>query len=86
MVRDVRYYKAWWKKYGAMILVLCMLPLFWLSDNHSEAYLPLAVLYALFLTVPCGFKIVNSNKFIWFGRQMLFLAFSMSCLASYLKL
>lgn len=73
-----RFYKYYWRRYGAVPLICCQLIFF-------ENNLILGCLTALWLALPCGIKEVNSNNYLWAGRQFLFAFISMHSILKYFK-
>ncbi len=58
-----------WRKYaGLFILIAQVLSFIYLSRVAT------GLIILLWLTVPCGVKYVNTNKWLWYPRQFIFLA------------
>jgi len=64
----VRMLRKWWRKHGAKLLLLFMIIslCFWWVTGVGIASI-------LMLTVPCGMQEVNTNKKLWYARQLVFL-------------
>ncbi len=65
-----------WRKYGAFILAPLSIISLHLPNKIS------AVIALSYLTIPCGIKIINTNKILWYTRQFFFLATSLLLLCS----
>jgi len=62
-----RAFRKAWRAYGALFVVIIQWSfLFWLPIVSGIATM-------LMVTVPCGMKTVNENKWLWYPRQALFL-------------
>lgn len=57
-----------WRKKGAFIIVVSMIVSCFFSC------IAVGVLEILMLTVPCGLKKVNNNRWLWNLRQLYFLS------------
>ena len=67
----MRKFRKWWRKHGAKVLLLTLIlsiPIMLIS--HSVGQLILGVSTLLMLTVPCSIIKVNTNKPLWYLRQL----------------
>jgi len=55
-----------WRRYGSLYCVILMLSTSWYSAKIVGG------LMIIMMTVPCGIKSINTNKYLWYGRQLLF--------------
>gem|GEM_PF-4382199 len=76
--------KKFWKRFGGMILFTSMV-----LTTSITIYLDLPYLckvigmhLLLTLTVPCGDNRINTNKYLWFLRQFIFLSLAVYGLAN----
>lgn len=61
---DKRKIIAYWRKYGAApILITQILTGFFFSN------IIYGIVFSLWFTVPCGIKIINRIKWMWYIRQ-----------------
>lgn len=68
-IKAVSKYKPY---YGLGMLTLQLLAM--LLFNNTVV----GLVMLLWLFVPCGIKIINQNKLLWFIRQLVFLTVSLS--------
>lgn len=64
-----------WRKYAALPILIAQI--LTLTYCNQIIY---GLVVALWLTVPCGMKTVNNNKFLWYPRQLLFFIASLIAL------
>lgn len=58
----------YWRKYGVILLLLMIV--------FGNSIVGCAGTF-LMLTVPCGFKVINKNWWLWYPRQIFFLYFAL---------
>ena len=66
-----------WRKYGTLVLLLLQALFMLFLPTFMTGFIAL-----LWLTVPCGIKIINSKWYLWYTRQILFATFGILYLIS----
>ncbi len=68
MIHDMHWYVVAWRKYGSIPILTAQI----ICDSLFGHYVSGAVIL-LFLTIPCGIKIINQKWYLWYPRQLLWI-------------
>jgi len=69
ILRVMRMLRVKWRKYASLPVMLLQIAVWVIWGNVAMGYVCF-----IWLIIPCGIKIVNTNKLLWFGRQFAFSA------------
>ena len=70
--KDFRRFRIFWRKHGAVVLLLPLI-IFGILAKTRVGRVGMGMCALAYLTVPCGIRVINTNKFLWFLRQLYFL-------------
>lgn len=63
---EIKSYWKLWRKYGAIPLLITQIIGMLISPLLYACIMP------LWITLPCGVKIINEKWYLWYPRQLLF--------------
>lgn len=72
ILRVMRMLRIKWRKYASLPVLILQIAVWIIWGNVAMGYVLL-----LWLTIPCGIKVVNTNKLLWVGRQFVFAALAL---------
>lgn len=82
MKNKFRIFKAYWNKYAALPILIIQITC-WLIWG----FMGCGISTLLWLFVPCGINSINEKRYLWYGRQLLFLTLAIANIyLGYLKI
>ena len=75
--RSLHQFVVNWRKYGTFVTLVLQVLFMLFLPTFMTGFIAL-----LWLTIPCGIKIINTKWYLWYTRQILFATFAILYLIS----